>query len=107
MAAGRICTDSTAAQRDQPRALLSDPAAVDVGVGLAVGRGQPGPAGQLRGGGEAADVTDLGHEHRPQGGTDAGDGLHRQVARIASEPAADQPSEQVDLEIQAIDQPTE
>ena len=58
---------------DQPGALLGDPAAVHVGVGLVVLGGQPGPAGQLRGAGEPGDVTDLGDEHRAQDRPDPGD----------------------------------
>ena len=54
----------------QPGALLGDPAAVHVGVGLVVLGGQPGPAGQLRQRCEPGDVADLGDEHRPQHGPD-------------------------------------
>jgi hypothetical protein len=36
---------------------------MDLGVGLAVPWGQPGPAGQLSGAGEAVHVADLGTEH--------------------------------------------
>jgi hypothetical protein len=47
---------------DQPRALFGDRAAAHGGVGLAVAGRQPSPGAQLRGGGEAADVADLGDE---------------------------------------------
>jgi hypothetical protein len=67
--AGMVLTDAIAAQRTRRGALLGDPSAVDVGVGLVVLGGQPGPAGQLRRRGEAGDVADLGDEHRPRGGS--------------------------------------
>ena len=53
---------------DQGRALLGDPATVHVGVGLVMGRGQPGPRRQLPGAGEPTDVADLRDEHRPSSG---------------------------------------
>jgi hypothetical protein len=84
---------------------LGDPAAVHRGVGLAVSRSQPRPAGQLRGPAEATDVADLGDEHRPEQRSDTRDLLDRPVAQIGAQPAADQPGEGVDLEIQAGDQP--
>ena len=46
---------------DQPGALLGDPAAVHVGVGLVMFGCQPGPTGELFGPGEPVDVTDLGY----------------------------------------------
>jgi hypothetical protein len=73
---------------DQPGALLGDPAAVHVGVGLVVARGQPGPAGQLLRAGEAVHVTDLGGEHGSQRRADAGDGQDRGVSGVGGQPAA-------------------
>jgi hypothetical protein len=61
---------------------LGDPAAVHGGVGLVVAWGQPGPAGQLRGSGEATDVADLGDEHRGQDRPDPVDLLDCPVTRI-------------------------
>ena len=84
---------------------LGDPPAVDLGVGLVVLGGQAGPAGQLRGPGEPADVTDLGDEHRAQGGAHPGDGLHRGEAGVGAQPGGDQPGEGVDLELARVDQP--
>jgi hypothetical protein len=84
---------------------LGDPAAVHRGVGLAVSRGQPGPAGQLGGSAEATDVADLSDEHRPEQRPDTRDLLDRPVARIGAQPAGDQLGEGVDLEVQAGDQP--
>src|SRR5680860_1341470 len=46
---------------DQPGSLFGDPPPVDVGIGLVVLRGQPGPAGQLRGGAEPGHVADPGY----------------------------------------------
>ena len=90
---------------DQSGALFGDPAAVHVGVGLAVLGGQPGPAGQLRGVLEPGDVADLGDEDRTQDRPDPGDLLDRQIAGVAGQPAADDAGEQVDLEVQVLDQP--
>jgi len=45
------------------------------------------------------EVADIGHEHRPQGGPDAGDGLDRGIARLSGHPAADHASKQIDLEV--------
>ena len=62
---------------DQSGALFGDPATVDMGVGLVVLGGEPGPAGQLCGGTEPGDVADLGNEHRGQHRPDPGDLLQR------------------------------
>jgi hypothetical protein len=92
---------------DQPGALLGDPAAVDMGIGLVMLGRQPRPARQLRRRGKPGDVADLGDEHRGQGGPDARDVLDRGVPRLLGHPAADHPGEQVDLELQVIDQPAQ
>src|SRR5438270_10553036 len=47
---------------DELGALFGDRAPLDGGVRLAMAGRQPGPAGQLVGGGEAGDVADLGGE---------------------------------------------
>jgi hypothetical protein len=54
---------------------------------------------------EAADVADLGDEHRPEQRPDTGDLLDRPVAGIRAQPPGDQPGEGVDLEVQRGDQP--
>lgn len=59
----------------QCAALFGDPAAVHLRIGLTVGRGQPGPGGQLLGPLEAGDIADLGDEDRGQYRTDTVDGL--------------------------------
>jgi len=84
---------------------LGDPATVHGGVGLAVARGQPGPAGQLRGAGEPGDVTDLGDEHRREHRADPGNGLDRGVAGIGAQSPGDEVGEQPDLELEVLDQP--
>src|SRR5262249_38807971 len=67
--------------------LLGDPAADDRGVGLAVPRGEPGPAAQLLGAAEPADVADLGHDDRAEDPTDA--------RQLADGPVAVMPGQQV------------
>src|SRR5665647_2580524 len=54
------------------------------------------PAQQVSFGAEAneGDVADLGDEHRPQGGPDAGDLLDRGVSRLAGHSTADHAGEQ-------------
>jgi hypothetical protein len=79
---------------------------VDLGVGLAVSRGEPGPAGQFVGAGEPLDVADLGDEHRAQGRADTGDRLHRDVARILGQSVAGKVREDVDLEVDHLHDPT-
>jgi hypothetical protein len=66
---------------------------------------QPGPAPQLRGGTEPADVADLGEEHRRQDRPDAGQLLQRDVAGIGDQPAPGEAGEQIDLLIKVIDEP--
>src|SRR4051812_18963171 len=83
---------------------LGDPAAVHGGVGFVVAWGQPGPAGQLGGSGEATDVADLGDEHRAQHGPDSGDVLDRPITRIVPQPVVGEPGEHLDLEVQVVDQ---
>ena len=70
-------------------------------------RGQPGPRRQLCGSGEPVHVTDLGDEHRGQNRADPGDGLYGPVTGVGDQPAADQPGEQVDLDIEVVDQPAQ
>jgi len=65
----------------------------------------PAQHASLRCRGEPGDVTDLGHEHRRQGGTNAGDVLDRGVPRRGRHSTADRTGEQVDLEVQVIHQP--
>jgi len=52
----------------QPGALLGDPAAVHVGVGLVMLGSQPGPAGQLRRRREPGHLADLGDDTAPRVG---------------------------------------
>jgi hypothetical protein len=44
-------------------------------------------------------------EHRGQDRSDTRDGLYRDVAGIGAQPAGDQPSEEVDLEVDNVDEP--
>jgi hypothetical protein len=55
-----------------------------LGVGLAVFRGEPGPASQLRRAGKPTDVADLGDEHRREHRPDPGDGLNGLVAEVGA-----------------------
>jgi hypothetical protein len=48
-----------------------------------MGRGQPGPGGQLFGAAEAGDIADLGDEHRREDRPDPGNLLDREVAGSA------------------------
>src|SRR6187397_2888448 len=75
---------------------LRDRAAVHRGVGLAMPRGQPGPAAQLLRPGEPAHVADLGDEHRGERRADPADLLDHPVAAMPGEPARDHLPEQVD-----------
>ena len=59
----------------QPWPLLGDVPPVDGGVGLAMARGQPGPASSPAGRADAGDVADLGNEHRGKHRTNSRDGL--------------------------------
>ena len=72
----------------EPVALLGDPPAVDLGVGLAVPGCHPGPGAQLLGAGEPGDVADLGDEHRRQDWSDAVDGLDGLPAKVAGQAAS-------------------
>ena len=90
---------------DQPGPLLGDPPAVHGDVGLPVARGQTGPAGQLSRSVEPAHIADLGAEDRAHGRADAGDGLHRGVARVVAQPVAGKLAEGVDLDVDVCDEP--
>ena len=66
--------------------------------------GEPGPATQAIGTGEAPDVADLGHEHRAQYGSDPSNGLHRPVADIIDQPVGDVALQGPNLAVEGGDQ---
>jgi hypothetical protein len=86
-------------------ALLGDPTTVDLGVGLPMAGGHPGPGAQLLRPGEPGHVADLGDEHRGQHGADAVDGLDRPEAGMGLQLRAGAFGQHVDLESERIDQP--
>ena len=93
---------------DQPGALLGDPAAVHVGVGLVMLRRQPGPAGQLRGAWSNRVTSPISATNTaPSTGPIPGISCTARVAGVAGQPASGQPGEQVDLEVQVVHQPAQ
>src|ERR1035438_4119453 len=76
----------------QPRALLSDMPAGDLGVRLTVTGRQPGPRAQLARVLEPGDVADLGDDHRGQHRADAGQLLDHLVAAVTGQQAGDYPA---------------
>jgi hypothetical protein len=62
-----------------------------------VARGEPGPAAQLPGTGEAADVADLRDNDRAQHWADARQGLNRPVSLMPGQQVADDLLQQDDL----------
>ena len=91
----------------QPGALLGDPAAGDVAVGLAVTWGQPGPRTQPPRVGEPGDVADLGDEHGGEHRADPTQRLDRLVAGMTLQPAVDANVAVVDLAVVDLDQVTQ
>ena len=94
--------DQRPAQR--PRALLGDPAADHLGVGLIVPRGQPGPRAQPGRVPEPGDVADLGDDDRAQHRPDAGQLLDRAVAVVPGQQVGGHLLQHGDLAGQPADQ---
>src|SRR5829696_3672757 len=88
----------------QAGSLLGDVAALDVGVGLAVARGEPGPRAQMAGAVEPMDVSDLGNEHGAEHGADAAQRLDRVVAGVAAQAAVGPGVAVADLTVIQVDQ---
>jgi len=89
---------------DQSGSLLGDPASMHGLVRLRVLRSQAGPRGQLLHTREPVHIADLGHEHRPEDRPDPGNGLHRGVAGIITEPVRGQLGGLGDVVVEALDQ---
>ncbi len=95
--------DHRPAQR--PRALLGDPAADHLRIGLVVPRGQPGPARTARAGARnRVDVADLGDDDRPEDRPDPGQLLDRAVPVVPGQQVGGHLLQHGDLAGQPADQ---